>query len=125
MIQTLIYLAIIVAVCVVGAGGVYLKTKLNVTKEQTEMFKRILAVVDYITKSVEFKFSDDISVVVSYVFDALDFVNTYEIADLSDKKELVKNKAISLCERNNIQVDDAMVEVINMIVDFAVEKYGE
>jgi hypothetical protein len=97
MIQTLIYLAIIVAVCVVGAGGVYLKTKLNVTKEQTEMFKRILAVVDYITKSVEFKFSDDISVVVSYVFDALDFVNTYEIADLSDKKELVKNKAISLC----------------------------
>jgi hypothetical protein len=89
------------------------------------MFKRILAVVDYITKSVEFKFSDDISVVVSYVFDALDFVNTYEIADLSDKKELVKNKAISLCERNNIQVDDAMVEVVNMIVDFAVEKYGE
>lgn len=118
--ELLIYAGVVVALFALGAIGIYVKRKFDLKNEEVYLIRLILDTVDYITKQFEVKYKDDISRIVEYCFIALDFVEVYSLEDnIEIKKDLVRDKAIDICEKEGINLEDGtVIEIVDKIVDY-------
>lgn len=122
--DTLYYVLIFIGIIGLGAGSIYLKRKFNLKDNEVELMRVILKVVDFIAKNFEFKFNDNVSEIVKYSFDALEFVEEYEeIEDNLAKLELVKQKAFKICVENGITTDPGTVEIVDKVAEYICENY--
>lgn len=114
----------IIGLIVVGVGisGVYIKKKFKITKKDADLFKLIVNTIDYVTQNYDIKYKGNISIIIQYVYGALDFVNKYDTTKtLDEKQELVKNKALFICKKKNIKVDDDTVDLIDNLAEYVVK----
>lgn len=116
--QSFIYIISIIALVTLSIIGILIKRKFNIKNQEIKFIKLIFETVNFITKQFDFKYKDDITTIVEYSFEALNFINTYEtIEDIKLKKELVKDKALTICEKENINLEDNIIEIIDNIID--------
>ena len=122
--QMLIYVGVVVGLFLIGSGALYIKRKLNLQDEDMEYVGLVLETVNYITKQFEFKYKENVSDIVEYSIEAIDFIEEYEdVQDIEFKKELVKEKALIICEKEGVDLGDGtIVEIVDSIVDFLVEQ---
>lgn len=119
-----IYAIVVVVLFVLGFGSVYLKRKFNIKQDEIDLLNLILDVVNYLSKTIEFKYKDDVSAIVTYCFRAIVFVDDFEkIEDLDMRKLLVKEKAVSFCAEHGMDLDDGIVEIVDKIVEYIFKNY--
>lgn len=123
--ENLIYFGLVIGLLGLGTGAVYLKRKLNISEKEMELAYMVLEVVDFITSQFEFKYKEDVSLVVEYVFMAKDFVEEYEglEGDYRVKIELIQDKALDLLDKNGVAIDDGTDEIVERIVEFIYGQY--
>lgn len=123
--QLMVYAGVVLVLFVIGFGGVFLKRRFDLKSEEMEFIRLVLDTVNYITKQFEFKLKDDVTKIVQYSFEALAFVEKYEQAeeDIEIKKVLVLEKAIEICEREGVDLDDgAVIELVERIVSYILSR---
>lgn len=119
LVNSLIYTSILLGVFLVAFGGLYLKKKFNIHKEDMEFMALVLSTVDYITSKTTFTYKVAISNVVQYIIQAIEFIDMYEdIEDETTKKQKVKETALQICADNGIEVDDKFVVIVDDIIDY-------
>lgn len=102
----------------------FIGKKMDLQDKDIDFIKRVLDVVDYITKQFEFKYKDDISKIVMYTIEALDFVDQFDATtDPEIRFILVKDRAIYICEREGIDLGDgAIIEIVDRIVELLLKQ---
>lgn len=126
LINGFVYVGIMLGVFLVAFGGVYLKKKFNINKEEIEFMKLILDTIDYITSKTEFKYKIAISVVVEYVMEAINFVDEYEVIENEeDRKQKIKDKALEICAYYGIEVDEGFIQIVDDIIDYLLKAIKE
>lgn len=118
--EALYYVLFILVIGGVGFGGIWIKRKFNIKEEEAVLLELILEIVGYITANFEFKVKEGLSKIVLYCLAAITFVEKFEqINDLEIKLELIKDKALDICEERDIYLDDGIVvELIDRIVEY-------
>ena len=115
------YIIIVVLLIVFTYVFKYVKNQFDIKQEQIEILHEILLGIDYITSKVEFKYKESISTLIERVLDAIDYIEENEKTnDVEQKKILIKEKAVKLCVDNNIEIDNGLVEIVDLIVDYYV-----
>lgn len=121
--EELIYIGVLILLGLISFGGVWLKRKFQLKEQETELLYLILQVANFITQKIEFKYQDGVATIVGYCLEALTYVEEFEqITDIDTKIQVIKDKAIEICEKNNIPLDDGTIEITDMIIDYLVEQ---
>lgn len=119
LIQLGIYLGIAVALIGVAIGGIWIKRKFNIKTEEIELARLVLQVIDLIATKGNIKYKGEISIIVDYTIEAFMFIEEFEQTDsLHQKKELVSEKALKICEENGIKPDPDLANLVDQIVDY-------
>jgi len=99
----------------------FLKRKFNIKTEELDLAHNIIDLVIYLAKKSDFKYSGDIATVARYVFLAIAITEKYETTDsIDEKKELVSEEALLICEDNGIVLNQEIIGLVNEIVDYFV-----
>jgi hypothetical protein len=124
MMDILYSVLILLGVFAVGFLGVYLKRKKGIEDSDLEMFRLIIRMSDHIVKTFDkIKYKGDISKIMQYVIEAIDFILEYEDIEETElimKKDLIMVKTREICEREGISLDDELFEIIDESIDFAI-----
>jgi len=122
IINLLIYLAIGLGLVGIAWGGIYIKRKLNISDAEIELGKNIISVVDYIFQNGDIEYKGTVSIIIKYVKESIDFVDEYDnVVDIRQKKELVEDMALRLCEDNGIKMSPELVVLVDNIIDYFVK----
>jgi len=122
IINLLIYLAIGAGLVGIAWGGIYIKRKLNISDAEIELGKNIISVVDYIFQNGDIEYKGTVSIIIKYVKESIDFVDEYDnVVDIRQKKELVEDMALRLCEDNGIKMSPELVVLVDNIIDYFVK----
>jgi len=122
LLQLGIYLAIAIGIAGIAIVGIWLRRRFNIKDSEIELAKLILQVVDLIVAKGNVKYKGEISVVINYVIEGIKFVNEFEQVDsIHQQKELVAEKALSICEENGITPDQAVVELIDQVIEYFIK----
>jgi hypothetical protein len=120
--EILIYLAIAAALVGVAIGGIWLRRRFNIKNADLELAQLILQVIDLLVAKGNIKYKGEISIVVNYVIEAITFVNKFdEVDSIHQQKEFISEKALKIAEENGIKPDQALVELIDQIVDYFIK----
>jgi len=115
---------ILAGIFAIGFAGVYFKKKYNVKDSDLEMFQLILKMSDHVVATFnQIKYKGEISKIMKYVIEAIDFVLEYEDIEeheLIMKKDLIMVKTREICAREGIELDDELFEIIDESIDFAI-----
>lgn len=121
--ENLIYVGVLLLIGLIGFGGIWLKRRLNIRDDENTLLKLILQVANHVTSLFEFKFKYGVSTVIVYCLEAVDFIEKLEdVSDIEIKIELIKEKALIICEKNNIPLDGGTIEIVDEIVNYLVEQ---
>ena len=86
------------------------------------MGKNIISVVDYIFQNGDIEYKGTVSIIIKYVKESIDFVDEYDnVVDIRQKKELVEDMALRLCEDNGIKMSPELVVLVDNIIDYFVK----
>lgn len=124
--ETLTGFGIYLLICA-GIFGViflisWLKGKFNIKDEEIDLAHNVIELVVYLAQKSGFKCSGDIAVVARYVFLAIEITEEFEDTDtIEEKKQLISEEAIAICEENGVNVDAELIGLINEIVDYFVK----
>ena len=122
IINLLIYLAIGAGLVGIAWGGIYIKRKLNISDAEIELGKNIISVVDYIFQNGDIEYKGTVSIIIKYVKESIDFVDEYDnVVDIRQKKELVEDMALRLCENNGIKMSPELVGLVDNIINYFVK----
>ena len=122
IINLLIYLAIGAGLVGIAWGGIYIKRKLNISDAEIELGKNIISVVDYIFQNGDIEYKGTVSIIIKYVKESIDFVDEYDnVVDIRQKKELIEDMALRLCEDNGIKMSPELVGLVDNIIDYFVK----
>jgi len=122
--NVLIYILICVNLFIIGFLGIWLKRKYNVSKKEMEMLKTIFNTIDYIVSKTNIRYKGQIATVIKYCLQAIDFVNQYsdEYTTPSERKQLIIDKALEICEENGITIDKELIDLIDELVDYFIKE---
>ncbi len=124
--DALIYIGVIIILIGLGIGGFYAKRKLNIQKEEIELYELILDAIDYINSQFEYKYKDGISLIITYILKAIDFVEQFaDDIDMEQRKILVFDKAKEICTRNGIGIENELETIIDKCIDYLLKYYGK
>jgi hypothetical protein len=116
-----IYLVICAGILGIVFGGVYLKKKFNIKDSEIELSKTIIDLIVYLANKSEFKVKSDITTVAKYVLLAISIIEEFEsTATIEEKKQLISEEALAICEENGIVLDKELIGLVNEIVDYFV-----
>jgi len=117
--DALIYIGVIIILIGLGIGGFYAKRKLDIQKEEIELYELILDAIDYINSQFEYKYKDGISLIITYILEAIDFVEQFaDDIDMEQRKILVFDKAKEICTRNGIDIENELETIIDKCIDY-------
>ena len=121
--EILIYSGVLILIGLISFGGVWLKRKFQLKEQETELLYLILQVANFITQKIEFKYQDGVATIVGYCLEAWTFVEDFEnITDTETKIQIIKDKAIEICEEHNIFLDTGVIEIVDMVIDYLCEQ---
>jgi len=113
------YLIIGVLVTVILIGGIYLRRTLNITNDQLDFAQILLNAVDYVSSKVDYQYDGNVSEIIAYVNEAIDFIQENEdINDLGILKQHIQDKTAKICEENGITVDPDLLKIIDSAIDY-------
>lgn len=122
LINLLIYIGICGGIVGVIFLTTWLKRKFNIKTEEINLAYNIINLIVFLAKKADFKFSGDIATVTRYVLLAISVTEEYEITDtIEEKKQLVSEEALVICEENGIVLDPELIGLVNEIVDYFVK----
>lgn len=120
--EILIYVGVIVLVGLVVYAGIILKNKFKVQKDDLLIMNTILNIANHLTNKFEFKYKDGIVTIISYTLEAIGLIEQFEdVKDVLHKKELIKEKAVQICEKNGFDLSDGTVEIVDEIVEYLIK----
>ena len=104
---------------------VFLIRKFNIKNEHKVEIDMGLDMVDFLIKNSNIKVEDKekVTVIVKYIKEAIKFVDEYNKNEENKEeiKRLVRLETISICQENNILVDDETVELIEKLINYLVD----
>ena len=123
---------ILLGVCLVAFGGVYVKKyleekhKVEIKESDLEFASIIIQLMNLVASKFSFQGKDNVSKIMGYVVEALNFTIKFEKVDELDyekQKELIFNKTKQICANEGIELDEEIVNAIELAVEFVIKNY--
>ncbi len=122
----LIYIGIALAVGLVVFCGGYLLVKYPKLKEALANSKLIIQLINKLNEAYDWRWSGPLDTICDYTLMAIEIVEeTQDEKDLYKLREIIFEKAITICEINNIEVNEELVDLIGKIIDEAIKMKQE
>ena len=113
----LICSAIVLAIYAV----IFIKKTANLTDKDIESIIMLANTINYIVDSMEIKYSDKVSKIIEYTIRAIEVSNKFETAEtLIIKKDIVALEFFAICEKENIEIDEELLEMFDDAVEFII-----
>lgn len=122
-VQALIILLIVTGVAVF-AKYVYPKLKSKGIEIDADELKEIYEAVSFVSEKLGYKQSKEVTDIVGYVFEALEFAKQVEnVNDMSTLAGLVIDKTKAIIESKGISINDELERIVIEIVNYAIDKW--
>jgi hypothetical protein len=117
------YAIILALVAIIVIGGTFLVNKFNLKDSTLNFVQLLLDGVDYISSRIDYKYSGNISEVISYVDEAIELVEeSVSVTDINEKKQLIEDKTAEICKEEGIEIDEDLLKIIDEAIQFFVDE---
>ena len=118
ILNILAYPLIVIGLFLICFSVIKIKRIFDIKEEEIDLMKFILLLGNEVSGKFEFKYKHGINTIIAHCIEALKFVDKFEKTVTREEYiELVKEKAIMICDTKGIELDDGIVEVIDIVVD--------
>ena len=104
---------------------IFLIRKFNIKNDHKVEIDMGLDIIDFLIKNSNVKIEDKekITVMVKYIKEAIKFVDEYNKNEENKEeiKRLIRLETISICQENNILVDDETIDLIDKLTNYLVD----
>ena len=104
---------------------IFLIRKFNIKNDHKVEIDMGLDIIDFLIKNSNVKIEDKekITVMVKYIKEAIKFVDEYNKNEENKEeiKRLIRLETISICQENNILVDDETIDLIDKLINYLVD----
>lgn len=116
--DSLYFILIVIAVIFSVGGGFYLKRKFNISQDESNLIKLTLQVFKYLASQIEINNADLIEKIIGYLIEAIQTTENFELLNSFERNELLKEKALEIAQRENLNVDKSFIDLVDAIIDY-------